>query len=188
MPDLARPTMWLVALVLVGSGGCGSEEPRFTSRAASGPRVEEPATDEAPEVAERVVATGPRPLRTLSDGSRLFGRELQDGLETTTLGAITGDAESFSDRIVRTEGTIERVCQRMGCWMELRAENVPPVRVPLAGHNYFLPRDVTGRPAVIEGRVVVQPLTEDVRRHLESEGAVATSASLSIEATTVLVR
>ena len=90
--------------------------------------------------------------------------------------------------VVRTEGTIERVCQRMGCWMELRAENVQPIRVPMAGHSYFLPRSVAGHVAMIEGRVAVQPLTEDMRRHLESEGALATANSLSIEATTVVVR
>lgn len=175
------------ALALVGGlalAACAGEEPRFTAR--RGEAVEAPAAEPAREA--QAVATGPAPIRTLEDGSRLFGRELQDGVESVTLAAIDADASSFVDRVVRTEGTIERVCQRMGCWMELRAENVAPVRVPLAGHSYFLPRDVTGRPAVIEGRVAVRPLTDDVRRHLESEGAVATAGALSIEATTVLVR
>jgi hypothetical protein len=182
MRDRSCPALALASALALSA--CAGEEPRFA------PRAPDPATTEAPAPREEqaVVAAGPAPIRTLEDGSRLFGRELQDGVESATLSAIHADASSFADRVVRTEGTIERVCQRMGCWMELRAENVAPVRVPLAGHSYFLPRDVTGRPAVIEGRVAVRPLTDDVRRHLESEGAVATASALSIEATTVLVR
>ena len=191
---MSRTRLVVIAGALALGAGCAGEEPSFRAESAEacehttptteGTRaaaaLDEPVIDEAP--------SGPQPLRTLEDGSRLFGRELQDGLELTALSAISADATSFTDRVVRTEGTIERVCQRMGCWMELRAENAEPVRVPMAGHSYFLPRDVTGRPATIEGRVMVQPLSEGRRRHLEAEGALATSGSLSIEATTVLVR
>jgi hypothetical protein len=188
-----RALLLLSAVLALAGSGCSGEEPRFTASRGAGPAHEAEhehasATEGSGEEEAMPVAAGPAPIRTLEDGSRLFGRELQDGLETTTLSAIQADASTFRDRVVRTEGTIERVCQRMGCWMELRAENVEPVRVPLAGHSYFLPRDVAGRQAVVEGRVMVQPLTEDVRRHLESEGAVATGGTLSIEATTVLVR
>ncbi|GAB4115293.1 MAG: hypothetical protein OHK0013_49690 [Sandaracinaceae bacterium] len=175
----------LALSTVLALAGCAGEEPRFAARRADpGASTETPAQREE----QAVIAAGPAPIRTFEDGSRLFGRELQDGVQSVTLAALSADASSFADRVVRTEGTIERVCQRMGCWMELRAENVAPVRVPLAGHSYFLPRDVAGRPAVIEGRVAVRPLTDDVRRHLESEGAVATTGALSIEATTVLVR
>jgi hypothetical protein len=187
-----RERVWL-AVLLLGSAlaACAGEEPRFTARRAEPAQVDDQAHEAraaAGSADHAAVAAGPAPIRTLEDGSRLFGRELQEGVETVALAAISADASTFAERVVRTEGTIERVCQRMGCWMELRADNVAPVRVPLAGHSYFLPRDVAGRPAVVEGRVTVQPLTEDVRRHLESEGAVATAGALSIEATTVLVR
>jgi len=139
---------------------------------------------EAPPATEE----GPQPLRVGADGERIFGHELAEGVASTPLGTITANAAQYADQVVRTEGTIERVCQRMGCWMELRAEGVDPIRVPMAGHSYFLPVSVAGHAATVEGRVAVQPLSEEMRRHLESEGALATAGTLSIEATTVVVR
>ena len=194
---MGRAGAGVIASVLALGIGCAGEEPSFRAESAEACEHTTPeTTTPAAQAGETAAAdeqmpeptSGPQPLRTLEDGSRLFGRELQDGLEVTALSAISTDAPAFADRVVRTEGTIERVCQRMGCWMELRAENAEPVRVPMAGHSYFLPRDVAGRPATIEGRVMIAPLSEGRRRHLEAEGAVATSGTLSIEATTVVVR
>jgi hypothetical protein len=171
---------------------CGSGEPRFQGGPAAASESEHGGAGHHEEHAagghEAPQEEGPQPTRVLEDGARLFGSELAPERATTSLSEITGAPDRFAGQVVRTEGTIERVCQRMGCWMELRAENVPPVRVPMAGHSFFLPRDVAGRPATVEGRVEVQPLTEGAREHLESEGAVATASSLAIEATSVVVR
>lgn len=132
--------------------------------------------------------SGPRPTRVFEDGSRLFGAELSADRPVTPLSQIIADPDSFAGRVVKTEGTVGRVCQRMGCWMELQAEGAPAVRVPMAGHAFFLPRDVAGRAATIEGRIVVQPLSPEAREHLASEGAVALASPLSIEATGVVIR
>ena len=88
------------------------------------------------EGAHEEQATGPAPTRVLDDGSRLFGAELGER-PVTTLSQIAAAPAEYDGQVERTEGTIERVCQRMGCWMELRAENVPAVRVPMAGHAFF---------------------------------------------------
>lgn len=179
----------LVVASLCALPACAGEEPQFTARHGEHAEGEAACEDPTPPpVVEDDGPPGPRPLRTADDGSRVFGRELEDGTEPVTLASISADPASFDQRVVRTEGTIERVCQRMGCWMELRAEGAEPVRVPMAGHSYFLPRDVEGRPATVEGRVRVAELSEARRRHLEAEGAVATGGTLSIEATTVVVR
>jgi hypothetical protein len=76
----------------------------------------------------------------------------------------------------------------MGCWMELRERaGGPSVRVPMAGHRFFLPRDVAGRRATMEGRVVLASLSDEMRAHLASEGATLTSSTLSIHASGVVV-
>lgn len=182
-----------VAMVSVVSGlamvGCGGTEPQF-----QGSHHEEEGSHQAEGAAEPGAAhhaeaapSGPRPLRVTDDGARVFGGELGEA-PMVALAEITASPDRYAGQVVRTEGTIERVCQAMGCWMELRGENAPAVRVPMAGHAFFLPRDVAGRGATIEGRVAVQPLSPEARAHLESEGAVATASSLSIDATSVVVR
>jgi hypothetical protein len=121
-------------------------------------------------------------------GARTFGAPLVGAAALTALTEITGAPDRFKDQVVRTEGTIARVCQAMGCWMELQASaSDPAVRVPMAGHAFFLPKDVAGRHATIEGRVALQELTPEVRAHLASEGAVAVASALSIAATTVVI-
>jgi hypothetical protein len=145
------------------------------------PRAEAPAAPAAGE--------GRAPVRTLEDGTRVFGREMTAQAEMTALAALTAQPGSFADRVVKTEGEIARVCERMGCWMELRADAASPaVRVPMAGHSFFLPMDVQGRRATVEGRVSVRPLSEGMKQHLREEGAEATELALSIEATSVYVR
>jgi hypothetical protein len=157
---------------------CGGEEPAMRAAGShEGHEHETPAAE----------ASGPAPTATLPDGSRLFGTALT-GLAETPLATISGSPDTYADQVVHTSGTIERVCQAMGCWMELRAEGVEPVRVPMAGHSFFLPRDVAGRPAEIEGRVMLLALSPEARAHLEGEGATATASTLSIEATGVVVR
>lgn len=186
------------AAALLALAGCGSSEPAFHAHGegehghGEGASAEHHASgagggahEGAHEAAE--ASAGPRPTRVLADGSRLFGAELGER-EPVALADITASPDRYAGQVVRTEGTIERVCQRMGCWMELRAESTPAVRVPMAGHAFFLPRDVAGRSATIEGRVAVQELSADARAHLESEGALATASALSIDATGVIVR
>ena len=198
----SRLVIAIIALGMLGAGslvGCGSEEPRLQG---ASPQAE-PADPHAGEQAagdhaagERAAgdhaapaqAAGPQPTRVLDDGSRLYGAELEGERATTELGQILASPSTFDGQVVRTSGTIERVCQRMGCWMELRAADTAAVRVPMAGHAFFLPRDAAGRSATIEGRVAVEELSPEMREHLASEGAVATASALSIDATSVIVR
>jgi hypothetical protein len=170
------------ALVLVALAACTSSEP--VSPAAS---QQSPAAETHAEHAEQ--ASGQAPARTNADGARVFGDELDQAMEVTALTAVIASPAEFSGRVVKTEGVISAVCQRMGCWMELRptAAEGPAIRVPMAGHSFFLPRDVAGRRATIQGTVAVEPLDEATREHLESEGAQATGEALSIEATGVVV-
>ncbi len=115
---------------------------------------------------------------------RSFGQPLALA-ELTALADITGNPEQFAGQTVKTEGEITQVCQRMGCWMEMREGDGPAIRVPMAGHSFFLPRDVAGQRATIEGQVALRELSAAEREHLESEGARAVGQRLQITATGV---
>lgn len=130
----------------------------------------------------------PEPSRVLEDGSRLFGSEMSEERDVVALGTILASPAEYAGQVVKTEGEIAQVCQQMGCWMELRADaDSPGIRVPMAGHSFYLPRDLAGSRATIEGTVQVEALSAEEREHLESEGATATDQDVSIEATSVLV-
>jgi hypothetical protein len=121
-------------------------------------------------------------------GSRSFGAPMTAGLALTSLTDIAASPDRWKDQVVKTQGEIARVCQAAGCWMELRADaQAQPVRVPMAGHAFFLPRNAAGRHATIEGRVAIQELSAEAQAHLAGEGAQAIASSLSIAATSVVI-
>ena len=114
----------------------------------------------------------------------LFGKKLQ-GLPAAKLEDLLARPEP--GKVVRLTGTIEKVCQNKGCWLELK-QGEKAVHVTFAGYSFFVPKDSAGMPATLEGRVVVkEPKASDVE-HKQAEGAGPAAASaISIEATGVLI-
>jgi len=170
-----RPTTLLVLATVACSSP--ASEPLRAERAAPDPAAEAP--DPAPEVEEAP--------EEAPEGARTFGAPLDAERDLVALADIAGDPERFAGQTVKTEGEITAVCQRMGCWMEMRAEGAAAVRVPMAGHSFFLPRDVSGRHATIEGEVALRELSQSEREHLESEGAELVASALQISATGVVI-
>lgn len=117
-----------------------------------------------------------------------FGAPFDEAVPVVTLASLVASPEPFVGQLVRTSGRVARVCPRMGCWLELATETGDAVRVPMAGHAFFVPRDLEGKEADVIGRVVLAELTPAMRAHLESEGAQVTRARLSIEAVSVRAR
>ena len=90
---------------------------------------------------------------------------------------------------MQCSGVIARVCERAGCWLELRPEGSTQegLRVPMARHAFFIPQDAVGRPAKVEGELTARALGAGERAHLESEGLRAVGP-LSLSATGVVIR
>lgn len=181
-------TWTLVAFAGVLLAGC-QEAPEPTARLEAPPIEETPSEGTPSEGTPAEEAHEPAPSAPVAAGeARVFGTAPDASLPVTRLGEIVADPQRYRDQVVRTEGEIAQVCQRMGCWMELReGEEGPSVRVPMAGHSFFLPRDSAGRRATMQGRVALTELSPEARAHLESEGASATASALSIEATGVVI-
>jgi hypothetical protein len=114
-----------------------------------------------------------------------FGQPLR-GLPAAALADVLAKPEAGAS--VRLEGVIERVCQNKGCWLALK-QGERSVHVTFAGYAFFVPKDSAGRPAALEGRVLVRRPDPDDVAHLKDEGAgEAAAARVSIEATGVELR
>ena len=119
-------------------------------------------------------------IATVGSGGtpQTFGKPLQ-GLKPVLLQDVLAQPEA--GRVVRLEGTIEKVCQNKGCWLELK-QRAASVHVTFENYGFFVPKDSMGKP------VVKQPAPEDVA-DLKAEGAGDTAgAKVSIEATGVEIR
>ena len=120
-----------------------------------------------------------------ADAPKTFGKPLS-GLKPVALQDVLAKPEA--GRMVRLEGTIDKVCKNKGCWLELK-QQAASVHVTFENYGFFVPKDSMGKPVVLEGRVVVKEPTKEDVAHLKAEGAGETvAAKVSIEATGVEIR
>ncbi|MEM6955157.1 MAG: DUF4920 domain-containing protein [Myxococcota bacterium] len=182
--------LFSTVLVLGCDGSTPEASPNADESAAPATQAETPSVHEAPEEATHeeghAAHEGQAEAAPAGETPRQFGEALSER-NVTPLAQIVAAPGDFAGQTVKTEGEITQVCQRMGCWMEMRAEGGPAIRVPMAGHSFFLPRDVAGSQVTIEGEVAVRELSDDEREHLASEGAQAVASALQITATGVVL-
>ena len=69
---------------------------------------------------------------------------------------------------VLVQGRLTDVCTKKGCWTVL-TDGDAFVRVRFHDYGFFLPQDVLGADALVEGRATLRTLSEREARHLASE-------------------
>jgi hypothetical protein len=121
---------------------------------------------------------------------RHFGAPFKQSGEPVEVAQVLQDPAEFLNKTVKCAGTVARVCENAGCWLELRATAAKQgagLRVPLAGHNFFVPSDIVGRPAIVEGNLAQRELSQPELEHMQAEGLKAVGP-LYLAATSVVVR
>lgn len=169
------PRVSAAVLLLSASGllGCGT-----TSKAGeSAAEAVEPAAAEQAQVASEPVQAEPA----------VFGEPAAEAPKAVALAELLSDGAQYEGASISTSGEVARVCERMGCWMELKDPEAGNLRVPMAGHAFFVPQSIIGQKATVEGKVVVKKLSEEQIAHYRSEGMEATAQAVSLHATAVRV-
>jgi hypothetical protein len=70
---------------------------------------------------------------------------------------------------VQVSGTVEAVCKKKGCWMELKDGDTSAKVFTYAG-EFFLPVSIAkGRKAVVEGKLKVKTMTQGFAKHLAED-------------------
>lgn len=84
------------------------------------------------------------------------------------------------DNVIETEtkleATINGVCQMKGCWMTLDVGNGQEVRVRFKDYAFFVPKDATGKTAVVEGRAYVDTVSVETLRHYAQDAGKSRKA------------
>ena len=82
---------------------------------------------------------------------------------------------SWAGRTVTVEGTVNRVCQMKGCWMELAPAGADRgVRVTFKDYAFFVPTDSRGAAARLEGEFERNTFSKADADHLIAEGVALT--------------
>jgi hypothetical protein len=103
-----------------------------------------------------------------SSGQR-YGKELTDA-KLVPVQDVFEHPESYQGKTIKLEGTILEVCQKQGCWLTLGSGD-KHLMVDMSDHTFFVPKDSSGRHVVVEGFLVLEPMSKEEIEHRASEGA-----------------
>lgn len=70
---------------------------------------------------------------------------------------------------VKVTGSVVDVCQMRGCWMTLRIDDETTVRVRFKDYAFFVPKDISGKTAVVQGVATRRTVPVDELRHLAGD-------------------
>jgi hypothetical protein len=186
--EMARFSKYIILASLclaVFTTACGDEAVEIANPSALGPGPDgfvapsDDVVDEAqgddPSIPEEMEELPEEPEVEEDDRgpAELFGDELSDDVEFVVFDDLLEDPEAYADRLIQTEGTIRSVCQRRGCWMELRSLDNPSgenMNVRFLDYGFFVPLDSRGALARVQGTAAVTVLTAEEVEELLAEG------------------
>jgi hypothetical protein len=98
---------------------------------------------------------------------------------------------------IKLEGKIVDVCQKKGCWMALDLGNDEYMRVTFRDYAFFVPKDASGKTAIVDGYAHVDTTTVEELRHYAADGGASKDSlakitepevELSFEARGVIIK
>jgi hypothetical protein len=107
---------------------------------------------------------------TISATEQNFGAPITaDGAKPIAeLKELMGDKTELN---VKLQGTIDGVCQKKGCWMDLKTTDGEPLRVTFKDYAFFMPKDAAGREAIVEGVAKVEETSvADLKEYAKDAG------------------
>ncbi|MEM9528245.1 MAG: DUF4920 domain-containing protein [Bacteroidota bacterium] len=82
------------------------------------------------------------------------------------------DVAALSDTVSATlSGTVNDVCQAKGCWMTIATGSEAEMMVKFKDYGFFMPKDISGREVVMNGKAYYQITpVEELRHYAEDAG------------------
>lgn len=91
--------------------------------------------------------------------------------EPVAVAALAGDPSRFAGQTVRLEGTVNAVCQGMGCWAEVAAADESTFLAKSLDEGVLIPTDCAGRRIVVQGKVTSLGASEHAEHAEHAENA-----------------
>lgn len=86
------------------------------------------------------------------------------------VGALSGADSVFT----KVSGTVDKVCQVKGCWMTMKVNDEQSMHVSFKDYGFFVPKDIDGKTATIEGYAFMETMgIDELRHYAEDEGKSA---------------
>lgn len=85
--------------------------------------------------------------------------------------------DSINSKII---AKVNDVCQAKGCWMRLNLDDTNEVMVKFKDYGFFMPKDITGKDVIINGKAFVKEVSVDEQRHYAEDAGKSTEEIASI--------
>jgi len=169
------------------------------------PNSEEAESDQATAAAEPeametpAAAASSYPADSVApDGTSYHGLRI-DETDAKPLGELPAlMAVNAGPAEVKLTGTLDQVCQVKGCWMTMQVAEDQEMRVRFKDYGFFVPKDASGKTAIIEGVASFDTTSVDELRHYAVDGGMSEEEaakkftepelSLNFEATGVIIK
>ncbi len=102
----------------------------------------------------------------VADGM-LYGKDYDRSVNFTEFADLMKEPSANNEKTILLKGSVAEVCQSMGCWMTMTEGN-NTVRIKTL-HEFFLPKDIAGRNAIVSGKFKVTEITEEQAKHYLEE-------------------
>lgn len=104
----------------------------------------------------------------VTDSAKTYGKKITaDGATNAyNLAADLAKANGFTGKV---SGTVTSVCQAKGCWMTLDTGNGSTMMVTFKDYGFFVPKDISGKTVVIDGKAEIRTVSVDEQRHLAAD-------------------
>lgn len=77
--------------------------------------------------------------------------------KATDIDKLAKDPNKYVGRTVRIDGTVKKVCQGAGCWVEVASSKGTTFLARSLDESVLLPKDCSGRKIVVQGIVTMMP-------------------------------
>jgi hypothetical protein len=102
-------------------------------------------------------------LETKTDtaSAMYFGEKINEegAISLADLKGQMGDKKEMKVKLV---APVEAVCQKKGCWMDLKNTDGEAVRVTFKDYGFFMPMDCAGKTAVVDGVAKIEETSVDM--------------------------
>lgn len=111
-----------------------------------------------------------------------FGKSIipNDAIGASSMAAhykTMNSGDSINSKII---AKVNDVCQAKGCWMRLNLDDTNEVMVKFKDYGFFMPKDITGKDVIINGKAFVTEVSVDEQRHYAEDAGKSTEEIASI--------
>ncbi len=102
------------------------------------------------------------PIEYVSFGKNIIAK---DAIAATSMAAHYKTMKVGDSINSKLMAKVTNVCQAKGCWMRLQLDNDNEVMVKFKDYEFFVPKDITGKNVIINGKAFVQEVSVKEQRH-----------------------